>query len=146
MDRRPRSGSANDSAPEQSSFGSTVALTFEQLDACYMPFDGSSRPGKTQSGVDRCAIGLNAMCEADERSKFTRDRIVQPGVQVTNVTPCDQSAEALEQAVASSQTIVLFKSGLQGREFLVVELVGRSETEPTQAEPSESARPPAMPT
>jgi len=68
------------------------------------------------------------------------------GVQVTNATACNQSAEALKQTVASSQSIVLFKSDLQGRVFLVVELLGRSETEPAQAEPFASSWPPAAPT
>jgi hypothetical protein len=86
------------------------------------------------------------MGEADERSKFTSNRIVQPGVQVTNATPCNQSAEALGQAVATSQSFVALKRRLQSFLFIVVELVGRSKTEPTQAEPSESSRPPAMPT
>ncbi len=86
------------------------------------------------------------MCEADERGKFTSNRIVQPGVQVTNATSCNQAAEALEQAVASSQSIVLFKSDLQGRVFLAVELLGRSEAEPAQVEPFKSSRPPTVPT
>src|SRR5712692_778333 len=110
-----------------------------------MPFDWSSRPGKGQSGVDRCAISLDAVGQADERGKFTSNRIVQPGVQVTNATPCNQSAKTLEQTVTSSQSIVLVKSDLQGRVFFVVELMGWPETEPTQAEPFGSSRPPASP-
>jgi hypothetical protein len=85
------------------------------------------------------------MGEADERGKFTGNRVVQPGVQVTNTTPCNQSTEALEQAVADSQPFVLFKCYLQSFLFLAVELLGWPETEPTQAESFDSSRPSAAP-
>ena len=98
-----------------------------------MPFYWSSRPGKGQSSVDGCAIALDAMGEAHEWSKFAGNRIVQPGVEIANTTPCNQAAEALEQAVASSESLVLFEGELQGLLFLMVELMGWPETEPTQA-------------
>src|SRR6266567_7076958 len=83
------------------------------------------------------------MGEAHEWSKFTGNRIIQPGVQVANATPCNQSAEALEQAVASSESLVLFEGELQGPLFLIVELMGWPEAEPPQADPFDSPRPPA---
>ena len=111
-----------------------------------MPFYGSGRPGEAQSGVDRRAISLDPMGQADERSKFTGNRIVQPGVQVTNTTLCNQSAEALEQTVANSQPLVFLERYLQSPLFLTVELLGWPEAEPPQAEPFDSPRPSAPPT
>jgi len=110
-----------------------------------MPFYGPGRPGKTQSRIDGCAIVLDAMGEADEWGKSTGNRIVQPAIQVTNAAPCDQSTEALEQAIAGCQALVFFESDLQSPMFLVVELLRWPEAEPAQVEafdPSRSATPP----
>jgi hypothetical protein len=51
----------------------------------------------------------------------------------------------LEQAVASSESLVLFEGELQSLLFLMVELMGWPEAEPTQTEPFGSSRPPASP-
>jgi hypothetical protein len=84
--------------------------------------------------------------QANERSKFTGNRIVQPGVQVTNTTPCNQSTEALEQTVANSQPLVFLERYVQSRLFVTVELMGWPEAEPPQAEPFDPLRPSTPPT
>jgi hypothetical protein len=66
------------------------------------------------------------MGEADKWGQFTGNRVVQPGIQVTNATPCNQSAEALQQAVADRQPFVRFScSGVgqvsEGPESVVCE-------------------------
>ena len=74
-----------------------------------MSFYRSGGPGKAETGVDGGAIRLDAMRQTDERGKFAGNRIIQPGVQVANATPCNKSAEALEQTVADRQPFVLFQ-------------------------------------
>ena len=86
------------------------------------------------------------MGQANERSKFTGNRIVQPGVQVTNTTSCNQSTEALEQAVADGQPLVFLERYLQSPLFLTVELMGWPEAEPPQAEPFDPLRSTTPPT
>ena len=96
-----------------------------------MSFDRSGGPAKAQTRVDSGAIGLDAVGKTDEWGKLTGKRIVQPRVEVANAATCNQAAEALQQAVASGDPFVLFEGPLQSVVFFVVQLVRRSETQPT---------------
>ena len=91
-----RSSRANDTARQQPCGGSVISLALQQFHFGFGALHQSCPPWQLQS-IDHCRIvGLNAMCEADERTESARNRIHQPPIRITHPSTRDQPAESLE--------------------------------------------------
>src|SRR6266542_6619680 len=78
-----------DSPSPQAGWRHVCNLALQQFEFGHGAFHGSGRPAQCQSVHDRGSIRLNAVREADERTKVAGFGVLQPLIEVAHTPTCD---------------------------------------------------------
>jgi hypothetical protein len=139
------SGCADNPPSQQPGGGSSVSLAFEQLHFCHCSFHRPGRPAERQSIHDGGTIALDTVAEADEWTKFTGGRVIQPPVQLTYTAPRDQATESLQQFISTSQPFIFIENPLECIALGLIELIRWTEAQPTHVHPLDALPTPTTP-
>ena len=141
-----RSGSSYDAALEEPRRGASVALAFVELRAGHMALDWAGGPIEAETIRNSSQVRLDSACEAHERTKSARLRVLEPLAEIACTLSNDKTPKPLKQLMSGGETFIVIQHLVECVTLMLIELVRRSKAEPAHIETANTGCSPAPPT
>src|SRR5918911_660677 len=99
-----------------------------------MAFDGAIRPGQLQRSLDSPLVLVDTLGETHERRQIACRRGCQPSLQGWQIPLGNDAVEPLQQPLEVGELWVVAEQLLEHPTFILVELFGRTQTQPPRVE------------